>query len=1794
MSNTTKVAVIGMSGVFPDAADLRAFYRNLRDGKDSVRHVSPTRLRHSSLPPAAKYRHVASLERIDLFDHRFFNISRQEADYMDPLQRILLQASCQAIENAGYNLDDFNGSSTAVYLGGKNESGQAYLEMLEGKTDATVFTGTLGSMAYGRVAYFLNLTGPAMLIDAACAASLVAIDQACEKLISGDVAYALAGGMSLNVFFPSITTNGYLGSHAPDGRSKTFDQAADGIGSGEGGAVFLLKRLDHALRDRDVVHAVVLGSAVNHDGGRSNGITAPSPEAQSEVIKKAWRKAGIDPRTVSYIETHGTGTKLGDPVEFKGITDAFNAFTGDRKFCALGSVKTNIGHLGSGAGAAGVVKAIFSLKHRELLPSLHFSQPNPFIDFENTAAYVHTGLTAWESDGPRRCGVSAFGLSGTNAHLVLEEGPAPVPAATPDRPAPLKIAAASPAALVAYARLIADYLQAGEAPLADALYTLNAGRRELPYRRAFFAQDRAALVAQLRAFAEAAPANLPAAPLKARRAVLLFSDPGYAPAALALLRARFGTFREHFEAIVTAGEDTGNPAKVCVFAYYYALFKLVESLGISVKTVIGTGPAKYITQYITGSLPLAPALAAYLAAEEAPVEEAKLRQLVRSLAAKDDVLFLETGENGRLFGILAAWQQTLRGLQVYRVPAGTQAGDWDALLAGLYSAGLAIDWKKYYAGGTYCRVEAPTYPFEPIRCWFEEPLAEPRADFREWLHTLRWLPQPAAASPGEVPATRTLLLLLPDGPGAAAGQALATHLRGNGTPCITVRPGDHFERVDEDHYCLNPAAPGDYAQLERELKGRKGGLHGIVHLGGMTHPDGDPLAAGPGLQDNFYTLYYCLKAFHNSLASRGFGVTVVTANAYLVESGDPAPSPFKAMSHVLLKAVLAEYPTLKVTGIDYHPAGTDSRDLAALVGREMHSEESVRFVVYRGRRRYLPQLVNVTAPGETGFAARPDEVYVVTGGASGIGYEVAAALARQARVHLVLLGRTNLPARETWASATGQEALRTGRLAALEALGATVSYYAVDLADGLAVRELARQLQARHPKIHGVFHAAGVGSSGVPLRNRQLADVSATLGPKVQGTLHLQASLAGLNPAFFVSFSSIGALVPAANSADYAAANAFQDAFAGRMHTPGGTRFLSINWADWKETGLSYRKSAHLPAHERDAREALIRAIPTREGIASLFYLLGQPHANVAVVEADLASFRVNPFFVIGGGDPLPDADAAPAPPADPDTRAFSDTERAVAGIWHQVLKLSEVQLDDDFFRIGGHSLNLSQMLARVEKQLGVRMEMREMLRYNTIRKLAGRLAELQSAGAAGDRGEIPALPGQPAYATSHAQQRFWRTQFGQAREAYNVPGGYRFTGLLDLALLQKAFVALIQRHEILRTTYSAAGGQVVQVIHPPAGVRFVIPYQDLSTSADPEAEAKRIAHQEAGAPFDLTTGPLLRARLLRLGPEVHVFILTLHHIVSDGQSMAILRNEVLHFYKSFRQNQAALLPPLRIQYKDFAAWQNQLLAAESTGEMKQYWLGRLTQPPAPFALPADLAGLATDPRADSATCELTGAALLRLRQAEPELNPSQFVIVFTLLHILFHKLTGQTDLLIGSPVGGRLHADLEDQIGNYLNTLLLRTAVRPDDSYGSLLVRVREQLQGDFGHQVYPLDVLLGELKWKTPAPFRTGFTWNLRGASEEASGLDLEVADFHTGFKRAKADLWFFGTEWEEGVSFEVLYRTALYKPATMQMLMERMGVLVEQCTRFPRKPLRDLELLLEEEKALRQPVPDFGLAL
>ena len=642
-----RVAIIGMAGRFPGAVDVREFWENLKAGKEGITRFSVDELevhdrkRLMSLDNYVAARAIVS--DVDKFDAGFFGIMPKEADLIDPQQRLFLECCWHAFDDAGYDpltcaavVGVYAGASYNSYFLKHVGSGQAYFDDYAAGFQVSNFNTTLAAHAEflaTRVAYKLNLRGPAFSLGAGCATSLVAVSQACLALQNYQCDMALAGAVSIT--FPQ--RRGYLyesgGMVSSDGHCRSFDASAEGTVFGDGVGAVLLKRLEDAVADRDNIYAVIIGIGINNDGSAKVGFTAPSIEGQAMAIEMAHASAGIDPETITYIEAHGTGTPLGDPVEVAALTRAFRASTDKKQFCAIGTAKANIGHLDVAAGITGLIKAALSLRHKTLIPVLHFKHPNPRLDLEDSPFRIQTELSTWRRGStPLRAGVSAFGMGGTNTHLVMEEAPVPEPSSSRWNTHLLILSAKTEQALQRSVINLGDFFtEHEELEPADVAFTLMNGRHPFDFRRIAICSDlrnAATVLASTTGKGTAARvARGPAAPIA-------FMFPGQGSQFVNMGHRIYqinSVFREHFDRCAEIVSQEDGPdlrsiifpppssqasfeindtacAQPAIFVVEYALAQLWLSLGIVPSMMIGHSVGEFVAACLAGVMSLDDAL----------------------------------------------------------------------------------------------------------------------------------------------------------------------------------------------------------------------------------------------------------------------------------------------------------------------------------------------------------------------------------------------------------------------------------------------------------------------------------------------------------------------------------------------------------------------------------------------------------------------------------------------------------------------------------------------------------------------------------------------------------------------------------------------------------------------------------------------------------------------------------------------------------------------------------------------------------------------------------------------------------------------------------------------------------------------------------------------------------------------------------------------------------------------------------------------------------------------------------
>jgi acyl transferase domain-containing protein len=1360
-----RIAICGMAGRFPGAPDVERFWRNLCESVESITRFSEEDLLRAGEDPAdladpAYVRARPVLEDVQGFDASLFGFSPREAEILGPQQRLFLECAWEALEDAGCDPERqpgaiglFAGASFSSYLVRNLYGNRPVLDAF-GDVQATILNvpDSLATLA----AFKLGLRGPCLGVQTFCSTSLVAVHLACQSLLNYESDVALAGGSS--VYVPQ--RSGYLyqegGIVSPDGYCRAFDARAGGTVFGSGVGVVVLKRLADALADRDPVRAVIRGSAVNNDGSVKASYAAPGVAGQTQVVVEALAASGVPADSIGYVEMHGTGTLLGDPVEVSALTKAFRRTTSRNAFCAIGSVKSNVGHLDAAAGVTALVKAALCVERGQIPPSLHFEEPNPQIDFARSPFFVNTALRDWKAAGtPRRAGVSSFGVGGTNAHVVLEEAPPAPPAGAGRAPQLLVLSAKTDAALGQMALRLAAHLRAHpDAVLADVAWTLQVGRRALGHRWAAVC----ASVNEAVSLLDGAAGGRRGTPDRPRPQIAFVfpSGPRPRPEAGRALYESEASFREALALCAAAATERldgdlaallypapgGSPdaarrleepgaADAALFALEYAQACLWRSWGVEAGAMTGQGVGHLVASCLRKELTL----------------EAAVRRAIdtaRAGAASGDGSEAEPPVPEKTLALVLGPQpeSPARSLEV---------------LGGLWLAGLRPDWEGVHAPARPRRAVLPTYPFERQACWVEpkeeaaatpaHPLAR-ASDVRTWLHQPVWKASGLAWTGPSGPGGRWLVF----GDEGGMGATLARRLAATAERVITVCPGPGFDGDPQAGYRIRPSHGEDYAALVADLRRRDAFPGRVLHLwsAGTLDGSGDPLAAAG--ERGFYSLLHLLQALGQPPGTGELEVVVVSSGLQDVTGSEPL-APEKSPLLALCVVAPQEYHELTCRSVDVEPEADGLVDI--LLG-ELASGARDPIVAFRGRRRWTRAFEPLPASGTPAPVSivRPGECYLVTGGLGNLGFLTALAIVRAGGTKLALLSRSRLPEREGWDGWVQSHddaepvSLRIRRARALEAAGATVLPLAADVADEDGLRSALAEARARLGPVRGVVHAAGrLGAEDFgPLQDLSRDACERLFRAKVGGLLALERALTDPAPDFWLLTSSLSAVLGGVGYGAYAAGNVFLDHLALERGRHGRGRWLSVGFDRWN-------------FGERSAREgtggaSLAAAIEVQEGFRLLEHLLRMEAGGGVVVSTTPLADRLARWVGLeerpSGSAAAAVASAAPLR-SRPELRTpflapRDEREREVTGFFESLLGVGPIGVHDDFFALGGHSLFAARALSRLRTTFGVSLPLGDFFEAPTAAGLAARitaaLAAREGAGAAepgadGDRVEI-------------------------------------------------------------------------------------------------------------------------------------------------------------------------------------------------------------------------------------------------------------------------------------------------------------------------------------------------------------------------------------------------------------------------------------------------------------------------
>lgn len=1752
----TEIAIVGMSCHFPGAKDIRRFWENLRNGVESISVLEDMDILKEgddieSLKDPDYVKASAFIEDKEYFDSVFFNFRPDEAALMEPQIRKFFEICWAAVEDAGYPLPAGN-QKIGLFAGGTFNPDWVNF-VLRNRHNYSIDDFTLGHLSNvnflcSNISNAFNFQGPSIFLDTACSTSLAAVQKACMSLLLRECNMALAGGVTVRNF----SKRGYRYQDgmilSKDGHCRAFDAGSSGTVSGEGAGVVVLKRLKDAIEAGDNIYAIIKGSGINNDGSSKMSFTAPAVDGQHKVIAKAMEMAGVPAESISYIEAHGTGTALGDPIEIEALNLAFGKVK--TRQCAIGSVKTNIGHLDIAAGIAGLLKTALAIRHRQIPASLHFKTPNPKANFKDGPFYVNNKLTDWSNNGyPLRAGVSSFGIGGTNVHLILEEPPEREAGAASRSHQLLLFSAKSPAALERNIRNFTEFFAVGTGEaLADIAFTLQTGRSHFNYRKMIVCTGTGEDVpGRLAELSDIAPSVL----ADGSRPTVVFVFPGDADrcknmggelyAGEVLFRTEIDRCSAIIKGIPGEGKGTGS-ARSEQFVTEYALARLFIECGILPDRLVGHGIGEYVAACIGGDLTLEEALTLVLKGKERPVAYGFTAD-TQALLARKDVVVIELDPGTTLKELLSA-------------------------VGKLWVNGSMVNWTAFYEGERRRRVSLPTYSFDKIEYpvhvesvlktrWSATAVTRGKtSDIPGWAYLPNWQLSPVIATEKRVqPGKRDLIFTDKHGLGAALGQKFAE----NGDEVVIVECGGAFFKESPHAYVVHPGSEHDFEELYEQLFRDGLAPDRLIHCWGITEQQEEPLAERSFDDRNnqyFFSVVHLIKAS----AKYGGGMRkklVIVSNGLHGVLNSGGIDPVKASVLGLLRVVAQEYPAFSTKHIDVSLVAIAEGALLSQLYTEITEDQPGSVVSFRLSRRWeqiFSRAQNGDRSGSVPFKNKG--VYLITGGLGSLGFTLATRLIRDYQAKLVLLGRT-----QPGEDAGDRAREKTDRLRELESETDQLCYIRCNVADERELAEAVDLAERRFGPIRGVIHAAGIveGDSIDPLKELGESDFHVQFEAKVKALDALRKVFGNKELDFCLLTSSLSQLLGGFGLAAYASANAYMDYFIRCSRDKGELK----NWISVNIDGINFS----------GGRTNLIDREELFDAIAYGLSFKALPQLVMSATDLlDRLKKRDAPPPAATGGAGEEEVYAAGTDPGSA-AGVCRPGEAELLKMWQKFFGNPELEVDDDFFEIGGNSLKAVTMIGRIKSQFNIDLKVKSLFENSTVRTLSAYIMNLTDSRE--DRGgsvSIPRVERKELYTLSPAQARcLFLHEFDKASLAYNLPTTLLLAGELDKERLRRSFRKLIARHEGLRTTFPSINGRRAQKIVPSADLEI----ERLDAGS---GDIDRLFHSFV-RPFDLETGPLIRVGLAQLKPAEHLLLIDMHHIVTDGVSEDLMLKDFLAIYNN-RQ-----LPGLKLHYKDYAEWQQSFAQQKKLAAQKEFWLNEFAEAFTVLDLPTDL------PRPEvmnfkggSVDFELNAASLAGLKAIAEQEGVTLFMVLLAVLNILLSKLSNQEDIVVGTPVANRGHADLEEVMGMFINTLALRNFPRGSLRFKEFLSAVRSRALACFDNQSYPYEALIGELKIgrdsSRNALFDVMFVLLVSGSGELAMP-GLTVTPYSNKRNVAKFDLTLSARESGEVLMLNFEYATSLFQQETIERLIGYFKEIVSAVCADTAIRIGEIDILPETER-------------
>ncbi|NVO09465.1 MAG: amino acid adenylation domain-containing protein [Bacteroidales bacterium] len=1866
-----QIAIIGIACKFPGAKNINEFWNNLIEEKEVIKYFSDEELEEfgieSSVYKNENYIKVKGyLEDTEYFDTIFFGYSQKESDIMDPQLRLLHECTWEALENAGYNPFEYD-KKIGLYIGASNNYlwFQQFIDTSKSQSELYDIINLIDRDNFAtRLAYKLNLKGPAIMVQSACSTSLSTLHLACKSLQIGEADIAIGGCCSLSYPLKSgyFYQNGMIRSK--NGHTCAFDEKANGIVDGNGIGLVVLKRLSDAIEDGDNIYAVIKGAAINNDGNRKAGYTAPSIIGQSDVINEALQNARVSASSIHFIETHGTGTKLGDAVEINALKSVFN--NEKEKKIVLGAIKNNIGHLDVAAGIAGLIKTILILNNRQIPANIHFNNPNPDLEIENSPFYINKKLYSLENEKyPIRAGISSFGIGGTNAHFILEEYKMiENPLGTKRDWNLVLLSAKTEEALLETENKTINYLiNHQDADIADIAYTLQIGRNSFEHRKSFLYSNRNQLMEH---FDNQTPKyvntsyhsghistsiifvchDLRAGSLKA--CYELYDNEHIIQKTMnhcfsVVYENTDINVKEYF-VLLRRGQNTdetlGKEAnqikveKLVIYIFYFALAQLLKKIGISPAGIVGFGLGEILALNISGIISFIDAIKLILNLDENfinlnyqeslheqnnnknliiknTVFSEKHKSILKNIQTQTpDFPYFNHSSNEWLTDRSADLSETITLSRenekcndiLFKIeqPIWIEFGDdrtgelsnkkgskvlffndefkdesFSMLLfdnlSKLWLQGEKIKWNILYKNEKRKRIPLPSYPFERIKCCnkikskkessVEKTINKEPID--KWLYIPNWKKKPVFILEKNI--VYNVSLVFADNIGFT--DSLYNELAKQSQKIIIVKYGTGFKKESSDTYTLDPDNKDDYLQLIQQLLHSNSIPDRIIHLCTLSNNFAETISINSVKEMNkigYYSILNLIQAFSYYNIQKDLNLFVVTNNLFTILSNEPVlPENASIMGASII--VPQEYPHISCKHIDIELIPSKNNQLLNNLLKELQFINEDKFIGLRNKDRYIRTYDSIDVPvyeNEILPLIKDNGIYLITGGLGQIGLILAQSLSEFKKIKLVLIGRSSFPSKEKWDILVRENpntdiAKKIQSILNIESNGSKVYIYSADVADMDIFNPVVIDIEKNIGKINGVFQATGITG---PQSHKSIHEIDKKYSEthfhsKIYTLITLDEVFRNKSLDFCVIFSSISSILGGIGFYSYASANIFQDLYVKWYNKKYDREWLSLNWDGWISSDLNETQLGTKLSH---------LLITPEEGKKIFHKVLNVPQLEQIIISTS----DLNKRLIKWVNKPVNESNNKIISHRIQLTNtSLQQIEIILLEIYKDFFSNSKITLYDDFYDLGGDSLKAVTLSSQIHALLNIEIPIEEILINNTIREMSNYIySQINLIDKQQTQPIKPVVATKEFHPLSSSQKRlFILNQMDLDNAGYNISKVFLLEGKIDKKKLETSFIKLINRHAILRTSFYMHDNEPVQKILDKFD--FKITEKEL-IDYNIDDEIKEFIQA-----FDLQKPPHIRVCLVKVGVEKYYLMINLDHIVSDGVSVSILVEEFKEIYSGQE------LPSLKLQYKDYAEYQNSNEFKDILQSQEKYWLERLNKKLITNYLPIDYdRPVIQSIQGDHIYFTIDNKTTQQIKFLSREYETTYYVYILSVLNILMGKYANLDDILIASPVSGRSNPDIQKMIGMFVNMLIMRNFPRKDRTFREFLNEVKKNSIEAFKNQDYPFEDLIKKLEiygnmGRNPLLHVVFAMQNMENEEFELEGIKITPYDYE--YKNAQFDLLFVAIEMGDEISIKIEYSTELFSEPTIIKMKERFLEILKQVIEFENIEISKIEI-------------------